>query len=222
MRARTQGNTEFLPLTLLKLGAGVQIELVGMDERLTGIFVGMELGRYLVVRFPMRTGIQSKLNIKNRVTLRFVVGGAVYGFHSQILNTMLSPFLLVLLKFPEQIENVSLRQHQRVICFFPVRLSAPQGALSGHIIDISQGGCRMLFDSQDSPDPKGLTPDSSVEADFNILGTAGTHSVTCTVKNIQLDGTTMTLGLQFATMDFAVRTAIENYVKEAARHLEVT
>lgn len=220
--SHTGGTSKFLPLTLLKLGSGVQVELVGLENRVTGIFVGMELGKYLIVRLPLKSGIQNKLNIKNRITIRFVVGGAIYGFHSRIINCIMSPMLLVLLKFPEDIENVTLRKHQRVICFFPVTLSHQGTSYKGHIIDISQGGCRMLFECDEGSCPQALDVDSIKDIDFNILGTAGTHSVRCQIKNLHRDGETLTVGARFDSMDFAVRTAIENYVNEAVRHLEMS
>ena len=101
----------------------------GFAESYKTTLVGMERGRYLICSAPYVPGIWTVLNAADQTTVRYLCEGVVYGFKCTLLTALDKPFRLLVLSYPENIETVNLRQHQRIPCLIPAK--AKVGARPG-------------------------------------------------------------------------------------------
>ena len=124
------------------------------------IYVGMEPGSYLILRFPPGTGIHDHLFEGNALVVKYVHGGKVYGFRTEVMAYLYKKrIILVVLAYPEIVETVALRKEQRIDFLVPARLTVAGEGLDGFIVDLSPSGCRFAMD---------VTPEH-IPYDFKII-----------------------------------------------------
>lgn len=130
----------------IPLGATIFLKPEGTEKRFHMNFVGMEAGRYLILRPRAPIGPQ-ELSVNRQIIVRFRKENYVCGFHSMLIHAMTAPFHLFFLTHPECYEVLNLRQHDRASCFLPVQIFRDGNQLGGKIIDISRSGCQIVLDS---------------------------------------------------------------------------
>ena len=104
----------------------LQLRFSGFAESYKTTLVGMERGRYLICSAPVLPGLWAVLNAPDQTTVRYLCEGVVYGFKCTLLTVLAKPFQLLVLSYPEKIETVNLRQHQRVPCLIPAKAKMGQ------------------------------------------------------------------------------------------------
>lgn len=129
----------------LAIGAYVHVALEGAGA-CRGLFVGMEVGHYLLVKLPLIPDIGNKLYVKNHIVIRYVHGGNVYGFRSTLVGLIREPARLAVLAYPESVESLNLRKEERFACLLPGVLRAVDAGeeavgWEGRLTDLSGGGC---------------------------------------------------------------------------------
>lgn len=129
----------------LSPGIQIQIQLVGLGPTKSQ-FIGMAGGEFLIIKTPLIKEIATKLFQKNHVIIRYFHDGNVYGFRCTLIGLIKEPCRLSILSYPETIECLNLRKHERVDCLIKASLTCedlPETPLQGIIQDISLGGCRF-------------------------------------------------------------------------------
>ena len=129
----------------IDLGRPLFIELKGVKERQKSNLVGMAAGAYLIASLPQMVGIRNLLDQAPNVLVRYVHMGEVFGFRTEVLGLMATPFPLMFLSYPATVERINLRQSARVDCHLPATLTFRETATEGMILDISSGGCRFTL-----------------------------------------------------------------------------
>ena len=124
-------------------GHPVQFQIEGRFDRHFSPLVGLERGKYLIIKTPKITGFTNDIYAGLPIIVRYLFQGTVFGFKSRILGQVLSPITLLLLEFPESVESHNLRTHQRCECYIPVHFSMGNGMMPGVLVDVSAGGCRV-------------------------------------------------------------------------------
>lgn len=100
--------------------------------------------------------------------VRTLVQGRMYGFRAQVPKVLFDPVPMMLLEYPEAIEEVALRKHDRLLCSLSSTITLPQAendasasggetprrsrrnrssgevALRSLIIDLAEGGCQLV------------------------------------------------------------------------------
>lgn len=207
--------TEFSQELAIDFGATVQLEIDGVEMRLQSQFVGMLPGKFVVVSVPSVSalgGVTVKLFCGNRVVVRYVHHGVVYGFETTIMEAISSPVRLLFLVYPRVINERSVRASQRVTTKLPAKLGLGDDAAPGTITDISARGCQFEIASDSLPaDFKGET-DTETHLRLQLPGVVEEYEVSGQLKNVEKVGRLTRLGIAFAELDEQVQTSIEEYV----------
>lgn len=197
-------------------GTELQLEIGGVDPRLRSIFVGMERGRFIVVRTPTMSelgGIEVKLFGGNRVVVRFVYSGTVFGFETSIIEAVSSPFRLLYLAYPKVVNERNIRSNRRVNTTLPAKLGSGENTCDGTVTDISITGCQFETRTGRIPDSLGARVGSDIDITLQLPGVAGEFQITGQIKNIRKEGKNTELGVAFGDLEENVQLAIDEYVK---------
>lgn len=110
---------------LVPLGTRLQVEIGGVDIKLESYCVGLIPDDAIIIKYP-QTGnlgsISHKLFKGNKVTLRYIYGGSVFAFQSEVLGVTSEPFRLVFIAYPALIARHRLRKNSRVQCYLPAEM----------------------------------------------------------------------------------------------------
>ena len=204
-----------------EVGARVKIEFEGVATPITALLVGMEMGRYLVVRLPAGQGIGDHLYEGKRLVAKYVGDGKVYGFKSVILAYLFKKGLIIaFISYPQNVETFELRSVQRIDCYLPASISIDGQPYNGLVLDISPGGCRFGFSPKVQVPQIKPGPDLSAGLNIKVLGQEETRKIVCAVMNAQTTGNIRCLGLKFDQIDEALSEEITGYVSEVLEYLE--
>lgn len=196
----------------IDLGTPLIIELGGMEGRLKSTLVGMESGQNMILRIPMIPGIRDKLYEGNRIVVRYVHCGTVYGFESVVLGFVMKPTQVMFISYPKVIEIHNLRKYQRVDCFFPVEIEVGSQRHCGAVLDISTGGCRLVAELSG---PLELNVGGAVKLYFQLTGSRPLSGI---AQNINRDSEKATIGIAFNCPELEQRRNIETYVAEMLKY----
>lgn len=194
-------------------GTRMLLTLPGVFDNIPTDLVGIVQGEYLILRMPLVSGIRARLAQGAPVTMRYLLGGVIFGFSTSVITFISRPGFLVFLAFPDMVEQLELRQHRRVNCLFPVALHLPEAILRGIMLDLSLGGCRVALE------PGGeLTADDIAGKDLVVLHLptlqdAENIVLSCRVKTAHTSGNRIHAGLQFLDMEPVARDALFAYIE---------
>ncbi len=194
------------------LGAQMQIQLSGMSANLKCLLVGMETDQYLVVRFPIISGVLNRLHQGNRATVRCIHAGAVYGFYCNVVNHVVNPAPLLFLSYPGSFEVLNLRKSERVECFVPTIATVRGAAFEGVILDISVDGCRFTMESRPDDALPQFQVDEPIGLRFELSHATGPLKAFGRMKNLSQDSRRIILGVVFEEPGDLVLSAIEGFV----------
>lgn len=208
------------PRLNVDLGTVMLVTFARSSRPLKALFVGMENSQYLILRLPPGAGVHDHLFAGNKAVVKFIAGGQVFGFQSQVMAYLYKQrLILTLMTYPQEVETHRLRKEQRVDFIVPARLNAGRTALKGFILDISPGGCRFALDSGGDNLVRDLTPGKKVSLSFEMIGKSGEQEVECQVKRVGREGSQVWCGLEFETLDESVTDGIREYVEEVSGFL---
>ncbi len=77
------------------------------------------------------------------LTIRYMVEGTVYGFHSRVIGHIQRPLPLLFAAYPQRLDRFELRKTTRLNCFMPATLHSAHGGFRAYVVDLSAGGCRV-------------------------------------------------------------------------------
>lgn len=204
----------------LPLGTVVVVEPAGLGQRFKTEFLGMERGRYLILRIPRIPGVTEHLYPEKAVTLRFVSEGHIFGFSSEVVWVMNAPFKLLFLRYPDEVEILNLRGCQRVDCFLPTALKFREDWLQGVILNISCGGCQAVVEERVGQPLPQVGVDDEVMLEFRLAGSDQNIMVGGLTKSVNLSEHRLFLGLKFdSDMPAYTSGLIERYVDSVADYL---
>lgn len=140
---------------VFEIGLSLQIQRTGMQPALRGVsrLVGAEKPHVLIVSPPQVEGQALQLMKAMPCVVRFLHQGQMVGFRSEVLRILSEPTHLIFLRYPDQIEQLSLRGHERLQCSFPgvlrveqkIGASVPKRGYFGFVIDLAPGGCQFAI-----------------------------------------------------------------------------
>lgn len=209
---RKSGATLSLPL-----GTVVMVEPAGLGQRFKTDMVGMERGRYLILRIPRIPGVTEHLYPEKAVTLRFVHEGHIFGFSSEVVWVMNAPFKLLFLRYPDEVEILNLRGCQRVDCFLPTAIKFREDWLQGVILNLSCGGCQAVVEGKPGLELPAVAVDDPVVLEFRLVGSEQSIMVGGLTKSANLSERRLYLGIKFDDdMPGYTQGLIERYVESVA------
>jgi hypothetical protein len=139
------------------LGLRLEVQLlVNSAFRIRAELVGFEKRQYLLLRIAATEPALPKTMLSQQTGLicRFVVEaeqGRVYAFKSEILNVISHPYRLLVIRYPEVAQYLSLRSDKRNPVRIPVKIQLAAGEqIEAELLDLSvKGGLLAL--SQEAP-----------------------------------------------------------------------
>jgi c-di-GMP-binding flagellar brake protein YcgR len=215
----------------IELGTALNFQVHGVESRLKSSFVGMEPGKYAIIKIPHGPdGFQSKLYKGNSIIVRYMHEGTVYGFQTQILNTITEPARLLFIEYPKVIEEHSLRSSQRIDCYLPCkfRLTSQvendageqvdtENEVDGVVVDLSNVGCRGTFDSSGAESNLLNTKkETAISISIQLPGVSDDVNLSGVVKSLHSDQSITSIGIHFNDMEEGIQEKIGRYLSIAS------
>lgn len=186
----------------INIGTNLFISVEGVDSSIKSILVGIKNDEYIVVTPPSPSiSIEQGVLQKEMLTVTYLFEGKIYYFQSKIIERVFDPVELIVLEHPKSIQVQELRSHKRINCFISANVEIKNGGegevINGVIKDISKTGCRFLFQASKS----GKNPfrtDERIILTCHFPGIKNEQEALGTIKDIQITGESITVGIQFS------------------------
>lgn len=201
-----------------EFGTEIQLEIDGVASRLQTQLIGIDTDRILIVKTPTMSqigGINVKLFAGNRVIVRYVFEGVVYGFETAIVEAISSPLRLLFLAYPKLVTARSIRSNPRVNTSLPAKLKAGETGADGTVTDISISGCQLEIRRDHLPSTAKLDVDADVELMLQLPGVGGDFQIRGKLRSLRTGERKLEAGISFGALEEQVQLAIDAYVKLA-------
>ena len=208
---------------VLPVGTPLQVEIDGVTLKMNSISIGYLADDYLIIKHPS-TGkfgsIASKLYQGNRITVRYVSGGNIFAFQSELIGATDAPVRLLAIAYPTLIIRHSLRKDRRLDCHLPAEIRKTartkhvidDAVDEGMITDISHSGCSFDMVTMAGRTLPELSMNETVTLLVRFPGTESEVELPGEVKRIKRDNRKMNLGFQFGEMGEDLKNMITGYV----------
>lgn len=130
--------------------------------------IGTASPNYLLAELPMANGRSALAADAKQCVVRFISSGTVIGFRAIVEAVQLSPFPMVTFSYPQEYQEVVIRQKERIDCCLPCQMKPldwapldlsetttvvgsealarlPKDPLFAAVVDLSSGGCQVAF-----------------------------------------------------------------------------
>lgn len=207
------------------VGKKVLMELAGIRDKLESFFVGYINRRCVITTFPLVPDVNRPMLLEhlykgNSLTVRYIHSGTVMGFTSEIQHVAFTPYSLLFLKYPGQIESMNLRKDDRVDCLFPATVVLKSVSIPGALSDISRSGCNIALP---------VTEDHTFSAEIGsqvdlhcpLLFASDQAKISCTVKQLNKNTLKIALGLMFSHVPNDLLTLINAYIEQTRMFMDV-
>ncbi|MEW6264221.1 MAG: flagellar brake protein [Thermodesulfobacteriota bacterium] len=181
----------------LEIGARVSLRFEGQEKVMKALFVGMDPGSFIVLRLSGLDGWHDHVFEGNRVNIRYVSSGMVYGFQSICQGFIFRQNLVLgLLSYPETVKAYDLRQDQRLDSCLPAALTMGIELYHGYVLDLSPSGCGFVLTRlADKAAFQGAVGEE-VKLAFSLPGQDEPQIIACRIKNIRFEEESLMIGLQ--------------------------
>lgn len=201
-----------------EFGTELQLEIDGVASRLRTQLIGIDADRILIVKTPTMSqigGINVKLFAGNRVIVRYVFEGSVFGFETAIVEAITSPMRLLFLAYPKVVTARNIRSNPRVNTSLPAKLKAGEAGADATVTDISISGCQLEIRREGLPPAVKLAVDADVEITLQLPGVAGDLQIRGKLRSLRTGERKLEAGISFSELEEQVQLAIDAYVKLA-------
>jgi len=200
----------------MNVGTLLGIQAKGVGAQLTTELVGMEEGKYVILKMPPLSELELTTSILyrgNEITVRYRHKGTVFGFSSHILGIITDPVQLIFLDYPTKFENFGLRSNERVACHLPAQVKVSGNLIEGSITDISNSGCHFIAEiSKIAHCIKSVEKESELIAIFKLPGVKKELTIPSIQKNISINESDMSIGIEFITMDIDTKAILSGFL----------
>lgn len=200
------------------------MELAGIRDKLQSFFVGYINRRCVITTFPLVPDVNRPMLLEhlykgNSLTVRYIHSGTVMGFTSEIQHVAFTPYSLLFLKYPGQIESFNLRKDDRVACLFPASVILNDVSFPGALSDISRSGCNIALPVSDNH-TFSAEIGSQVVLHCPLLFASDQAEISCTVKQLNKNGVKTGLGLMFSHVPDDLLVRINTYIEQTRMFMD--
>jgi hypothetical protein len=208
---------------VLPVGTPLQVEIEGVTVKMNSLSIGYVADDYLIVKHPV-TGsigsIASKLYPGNKITVRYVTGGDIFAFQSELIGATEAPVRLILVAYPTLIVRHSLRKDRRLDCHLSAEMwknrttkdVIDDATHEGIIVDISRSGCSFDMRTDSSRVSSEFSVNEAVTLGVRFPGTESKVELSTEVKRIKRDNQRTNVGLQFRDICEDGKNAVTGYI----------
>ena len=137
----------------LEIGVSLIIEFEGSNISFHSSLVGIEHGKYLLLKTPEPFDDFNRYREKFRqFIIKTLYKGTIYAFRSKLIAIISKPSKLMFIEYPQTIEHHELRAHKRFKCNIAAQAQVNKTEKKGVIENISKGGCRCTIEAPGSDD----------------------------------------------------------------------
>jgi c-di-GMP-binding flagellar brake protein YcgR len=187
------------------IGTTLKIQIEGAQSRLTSELMGVEEVKHLFIKMPPLQSMGDVTRVLyngKTIIIRYLHRGTVFSFKSCISHVIHYPVKIVVLKYPEKIENHNLRAHKRIDCYLPANVKVSDSTIGVTIADISRGGCQVTVKKLKIENSTGLLGvDNEIGVSFQLPGVEKILTATGKEKYIKEDTDSVNIGVEFNNMD---------------------
>ena len=210
---------------LLPIGTRLQMDIGGIDIKLESYVVGLLPDDAIIIKHPFTGSLGSiahKLFKGNKVTVRYIHGGSVFAFQSELLGSTSEPFRLIFIAYPSLIARHRLRKNSRVQCYLPAELFLhnkndadiiPDVGNGGIVSDLSIQGCcfGMIRKSSDQVLPH-VRIEGLATVQIQLPGIETKIELTGLVRRSVRDANKMSIGIEFNEIDQDIENKIADHI----------
>lgn len=199
---------------LVKLGTEVKIQIKGDEYRTEGILVGLEINNWLLIKIHNANDwsllVQSYLFNKKAIIIRYLHKGIIFGFQSNLIQTIATPARMIFIKYPKIIEQHKLRNFKRIDCSFPAKIVAGGSIYKGVISDISENGCNCI--TKVIKELTLLKTEEQIGITFPLPGEVKDITMIGKIMNIKTDSDKISIGVNFVNIQPDNQSKIIQYI----------
>jgi hypothetical protein len=201
----------------IELGTHLQFVVEGVTGNFKSHLIGMEPDRYLIIKAPLSTpygSIRHKLFRGNKVIVRYLYKGTVFGFQGELVEDVYAPLRLLFLRYPKIIEEHNLRSSERVSCLLPIRARFEDGDedIDGFITDLSESGCCSVYKKVKGVKLPSVDIDDHLTVLCQFPKSDNEQLIPGRIKDIKSDKDHLSLGIMFEGIDLRLRNIIVQYI----------
>jgi len=199
----------------IEFGTLLNIQINGLGSSKSSI-VGIERGKYLIIKTPAIAGVNTKLFKKNHIVVRYLCDGVLFGFHCTLIALLKDPFQLSFLSYPEIGDTINLRKHDRISCLLSGELLVGEWRCKCVTSDIGIGGCRIALNLSMEDNMNRIMVGESLQLSIQTPNANDFIHVTSIARSISLDEKNVIVGLQF---EKAINQRIDAYAPDKIKEL---
>ncbi len=200
--------------SFLAVGLPVKLSFVREGHKVVhgSTLLGWKEPAWLICEWPSQLDWASGLAENTPCTLSYLRDGKLVGCRTEIRGAVATPVPLLFLAYPQQVEEMHLRQYPRVSSNEPAVVSriasrgkdrggiAPADHVGGLVKDLSMGGCRLALGRV----PSWMRTGSSIHLEFELPGVGHVTNLTGMVKSIDKaeEGNVIGVEFQFDRMEY--------------------
>ncbi|MDY6989649.1 MAG: flagellar brake protein [Thermodesulfobacteriota bacterium] len=196
----------------VELGSQLSIQIEGMEEHFESILVGLEPPGYLIVQMPLLVDVGRHFEEGNRFVVRYFCLGNAYEFRSTVLASIVKPFRLIFLSYPETVVSLNLRKSRRISCYIPAVAQFDGREVKGVISDISHEGCQFNIKVPPGLKPLQVHVVDDVRLSLTVLGMGGIQHFQGKVRNTNQNGERIVLGIEVEDLDAEMAHKISTHI----------
>ncbi|MDY6954562.1 MAG: flagellar brake protein [Thermodesulfobacteriota bacterium] len=212
MSQEKQAGCEGMRLNV-ELGSQLSIQIEGMEEHFESILVGLEPPAYLIIQMPLMVDVGRHFEEGNGFVVRYFSLGNAYEFRSTVLASIVKPFRLIFLSYPEAVVSLNWRRSRRISCYIPAIAQFDGQEIKGVISDISREGCRFNIKVPPGLKPLKVHVVDDVRLSFTVLGMGGIQHFEGKVRNTDQSGERIALGIELEGLDAEMAHKISTHVE---------
>jgi len=199
----------------LELGSTIQMQFSEKSGRVNARFIGMDPGAYIIVTLPKMEELKEQLFREEKIVLRYITDGTIFGFESNVIALNLQPVNMLFLTYPKKIQSCEIRKHKRFDCAYYSHIIVSGVNYKGMITNISLGGCQFVMDQSGEQGASEVKAGDSVNLSFQTLEERPFESLPGEVRNVKCSDNRVEIGIRFLDL----RDDVKDVLIECIRNL---
>lgn len=189
---------------------------VAEAPRHVGYITGWQESLYILLDVGSPTSRASSLAADQLCAARFLRNGTAYGFTATIESVTGSAARpLIQLTWPQRVETVQVRRHERVPVSIRCGVIYPNGSCEEEEMrDLSSGGCLLHCSGVSNPNV-----DDVYRLSFTLPDGRSLDWVEATVRSVAASGNHWAVGCAFGPLEEEDQRLLDCYVAAALEHL---